>query len=85
MVAYIITLVGSLPPTGLHSLPIPLLDTRLGNFEAPMDSTQPCKGCLLKIRPVVVICHLQFIARITLMNWPKKLLASETQVGTWIL
>lgn len=48
------------PPNSLPaSLPVPLLDTRFGNLQALVHSTQPCKGCLLQIRPVVVICHLE--------------------------
>lgn len=34
----------SLPSMNSHSLPIPLLDTRFGHFEAPVHSTQPSKG-----------------------------------------
>lgn len=41
------------------SLSVPLLNTRLGNLEASVDSTQPCKGCLLQIWPIVVVSHLQ--------------------------
>ncbi|KAF7843448.1 60S ribosomal protein L28-1 [Senna tora] len=38
---------------------VPLFDTRLGNFQAPINGTQPSKGCLLKVRPVIVNSHLQ--------------------------
>ena len=52
----------SLPTGDLHGLSIPLLDTRLGNFEASVNSTQPCKGGVLEIGPVVIFCHLKHSA-----------------------
>lgn len=48
----------SLPTRSFHGLPIPLLDTGFGDFEAPVHSTQPSKGSFFKVRPVVVISHL---------------------------
>lgn len=47
----------SLP--GLEGLSVPLLDPGLGNLEAPVNSRQPCKGCLLKVRAVVVVSYLK--------------------------
>jgi len=42
----------------LVCLPVLLLDSRLGNLEAPVHCTQPCKSWLGKIRPVVVVTDL---------------------------
>jgi hypothetical protein len=39
---------------GVLSLPVLLLDTRLGNLKAAVHCTQPCKRGLGQIRPVVV-------------------------------
>lgn len=51
------------PNMDLTSLPVPLLHTRFGNLKAPLHSTQPRKGCILQIWPVIVICHLQYMIK----------------------
>jgi hypothetical protein len=45
-------------PLGVLSLPVLLLDTRLGNLKAAVHCTQPRKCGLGQIRPVVVVTDL---------------------------
>lgn len=49
----------SLSGTGFVGLPIPLLDSRLGNFEASVNGRQPCKCGTPEVWAVVVVSHLK--------------------------
>ena len=52
----------SLPATEFAGLPVPLLDTGLGNLKAPVNSTQPGECCFLQVGPVVVVSNLHVTA-----------------------
>ncbi|BBN67629.1 ubiquitin-specific protease 5 [Prunus dulcis] len=44
---------------GLDNLPIPLLDTRLGDLETPVTNTYHGKSCFLQIGSIEIVRHLE--------------------------
>lgn len=46
---------------GLCALPIPLINTRLGNLKTPVNGIKPHKSWVFQIWHVVVICNLKLL------------------------